>query len=72
MAEGSSGAAEKAHRAAQLDHSVKLLAAEQRAKAAVDDAGALQAHEVSHTAEAADSGGDSSGGSSGDTRGFSK
>jgi len=86
MAEGPSGAAEKVHRAAQLDHSAELLAAEQRAKvveddtgalreqrakAAEDEAGALQAHEVAHTAEAADSGGDSSSDSSGDSSGGS-
>ena len=60
MAEGSSGAADKAHRVAQLDHSAEL----QLAKAAEDEAGAHQAHEVAHTAEAADSG-DSSIGTAG-------
>ena len=35
------------HRAAQLDHSAEQLVAEQRAKAVEEEAGALQAHEVS-------------------------
>ena len=33
------------HRTAQLDHSAEQLAAEQRAKAVEEEAGALQAHE---------------------------
>ena len=47
MAEEASGATDKAHRAAQLDRSAER----QRVKAAGEEAGALQAHEVAHTVE---------------------